>query len=87
MIVKVLQRLRNIALECGREEKLKWKVPCYTFQGRNIDFKAKDELVIPDEVQKKFGRATSVAFSMGTTDSWTPAWLCSLLFSRRPRDA
>lgn len=35
--------LRAIALDCGLSEELKWGVPCYTFDGRNIvlihDFK------------------------------------------------
>jgi len=35
--------LREIALDCGLSEELKWGVPCYTFQGKNIvlihDFK------------------------------------------------
>lgn len=38
-----LERLRLIALSCGLNEELKWGVPCYTFQNRNIvlihDFK------------------------------------------------
>lgn len=38
-----LERLRNIALSCDLTETLKWGVPCYTFEGRNIvlihDFK------------------------------------------------
>jgi uncharacterized protein YdeI (YjbR/CyaY-like superfamily) len=33
---KELHRLRIIALSCGLTEELKWKVPCYTFDGRNI---------------------------------------------------
>ena len=28
--------LRSIVLECGLTEELKWKQPCYTFQGKNI---------------------------------------------------
>jgi uncharacterized protein YdeI (YjbR/CyaY-like superfamily) len=28
--------LRNIVLDCGLTEELKWGVPCYTFQERNI---------------------------------------------------
>ncbi len=31
-----LQTLRNIILECGLIEELKWGVPCYTFQKSNI---------------------------------------------------
>jgi len=31
-----LQRLRTIVLDCGLTEELKWGVPCYTFQQRNI---------------------------------------------------
>jgi len=31
-----LSLLRSIALECGLTEELKWKQPCYTFQGKNI---------------------------------------------------
>ena len=30
------ERLRAIVLDCGLMEELKWGVPCYTFQGRNI---------------------------------------------------
>ena len=33
---KELQQLRSIVLDCGLEEELKWGVPCYTFQKRNI---------------------------------------------------
>ena len=40
---KELVKLRTIVLECGLTEELKWGVPCYTFQKRNIvlihDFK------------------------------------------------
>jgi uncharacterized protein YdeI (YjbR/CyaY-like superfamily) len=28
--------LRTIALDCQLTEELKWRVPCYTFQGNNI---------------------------------------------------
>jgi uncharacterized protein YdeI (YjbR/CyaY-like superfamily) len=31
-----LERLRNVALECRLTEELKWRQPCYTFEGRNI---------------------------------------------------
>jgi len=31
-----LERLRTIVLACGLTEELKWGVPCYTFQKRNI---------------------------------------------------
>jgi uncharacterized protein YdeI (YjbR/CyaY-like superfamily) len=31
-----LSKLRNILLECGLTEELKWKNPCYTFQNKNI---------------------------------------------------
>ena len=30
------EKLRRILLECGLTEELKWGVPCYTFQKRNI---------------------------------------------------
>ncbi len=30
------EALRNIALECGLVEELKWGTPCYVFQGYNI---------------------------------------------------
>ena len=33
---KELTLLRRIVLECGLVEELKWKVPCYTADGRNI---------------------------------------------------
>lgn len=33
---KELAMLRKIVLECGLIEELKWKVPCYTFEGRNV---------------------------------------------------
>ncbi len=31
-----LTRLRSIVLACGLTEELKWKVPCYTSEGRNV---------------------------------------------------
>jgi len=31
-----LEKLRVIVLDCGLTEELKWGVPCYTFQKRNI---------------------------------------------------
>lgn len=31
-----LEQLRTIVLDCGLTEELKWGVPCYTFQKRNI---------------------------------------------------
>lgn len=31
-----LQLLRSIILDCGLTEALKWRVPCYTFESRNI---------------------------------------------------
>lgn len=31
-----LDRLRRIVLDCGLTEELKWGVPCYTFENRNI---------------------------------------------------
>lgn len=31
-----LEKLRMIVLDCGLTEELKWGVPCYTFQERNI---------------------------------------------------
>lgn len=38
-----LEHLRSIVLECGLSEELKWGVPTYTFQGKNValihDFK------------------------------------------------
>lgn len=33
---KELELLRAIALECGLAEEMKWGVPCYTFQGKNV---------------------------------------------------
>jgi uncharacterized protein YdeI (YjbR/CyaY-like superfamily) len=29
-------KLRTVVLDCGLTEELKWGVPCYTFQGRNV---------------------------------------------------
>lgn len=31
-----LQALRALVLKCGLEETVKWKTPCYTFEGRNV---------------------------------------------------
>lgn len=31
-----LEILREIVLECGLTEELKWGVPCYTFEGNNV---------------------------------------------------
>ncbi len=31
-----LEKLRSIILDCGLTEELKWGVPCYTYQNRNI---------------------------------------------------
>ncbi len=31
-----LQELRTIILECGLSEEVKWRVPCYTFEKRNV---------------------------------------------------
>jgi uncharacterized protein YdeI (YjbR/CyaY-like superfamily) len=33
-----LQKLRTIILDCQLTEEVKWRVPCYTFQERNILF-------------------------------------------------
>src|SRR6204780_852270 len=33
-----LQRLRTIVLDCQLTEEVKWRVPCYTFQGKNVLF-------------------------------------------------
>jgi uncharacterized protein YdeI (YjbR/CyaY-like superfamily) len=33
---KEYEKLRKIILSCGLDEKLKWGVPCYTFQDSNI---------------------------------------------------
>ncbi len=30
------EKLRAIVLDCGLDEELKWGVPCYTFEGKNI---------------------------------------------------
>ena len=30
------REIRHIVLECGLQEELKWGVPCYTFNGRNV---------------------------------------------------
>ncbi len=31
-----MQKLRSILLECGLEEELKWRKPCYSFEGKNV---------------------------------------------------
>ncbi len=31
-----LHLLRSICLSCGLQEELKWKHPCYTYQGKNV---------------------------------------------------
>ncbi|WP_442511118.1 DUF1801 domain-containing protein [Novipirellula sp. SH528] len=31
-----LQALRTIVLDCQLTEEVKWRVPCYTFQGKNV---------------------------------------------------
>jgi uncharacterized protein YdeI (YjbR/CyaY-like superfamily) len=31
-----IEKLRNVVLDCGLTEELKWGVPCYTFQKSNI---------------------------------------------------
>ena len=33
---KELEIIRSIVLECGLDEELKWRQPCYTFKGSNI---------------------------------------------------
>jgi uncharacterized protein YdeI (YjbR/CyaY-like superfamily) len=33
---KEYEKLRMIILDCGLDEKLKWGVPCYTFQEKNV---------------------------------------------------
>lgn len=33
---KEMEKLRQISLDCGLSEELKWGKPCYTFQGSNI---------------------------------------------------
>src|SRR6188472_1038738 len=33
-----LQKLRTILLDCDLTEEVKWRVPCYTFQGSNVAF-------------------------------------------------
>src|SRR5256885_14389902 len=33
-----LQKLRRIILDCGLTEEVKWRVPCYTFEGSNVLF-------------------------------------------------
>jgi uncharacterized protein YdeI (YjbR/CyaY-like superfamily) len=31
-----IEKLREIILDCGLTEELKWKIPCYTLRGKNI---------------------------------------------------
>ncbi len=31
-----LSKLRQVILDCQLTEELKWGVPCYTFQGKNV---------------------------------------------------
>jgi uncharacterized protein YdeI (YjbR/CyaY-like superfamily) len=31
-----MQKLRSILLECGLDEELKWRKPCYSFEGKNV---------------------------------------------------
>ena len=33
---EALKLLRSLVLSCGLTEELKWSIPCYTFQGKNI---------------------------------------------------
>lgn len=33
-----LETLRAIVLDCGLTEEVKWRVPCYTFEGHNVVF-------------------------------------------------
>jgi uncharacterized protein YdeI (YjbR/CyaY-like superfamily) len=33
-----LQELRTIILDCPLTEEVKWRVPCYTFEGKNVVF-------------------------------------------------
>jgi uncharacterized protein YdeI (YjbR/CyaY-like superfamily) len=33
---KEIEQLRKIILDCGLAEELKWGVPCYTFQNKNV---------------------------------------------------
>ena len=33
-----MQKLRTIILDSGLTEEVKWRVPCYTFQGKNVLF-------------------------------------------------
>ncbi len=33
-----LQKLRTIILDCGLTEEVKWRVPCYTLNGKNVVF-------------------------------------------------
>lgn len=32
----ILKEMRNLALECNLKEEVKWSVPCYTYDGKNI---------------------------------------------------
>lgn len=34
--LEAMEQLRTFVLDCGLTEELKWGVPCYTFQNRNI---------------------------------------------------
>jgi uncharacterized protein YdeI (YjbR/CyaY-like superfamily) len=33
---KEIEKLRKIVLGCGLTEELKWRIPCYTFEGKNV---------------------------------------------------
>jgi uncharacterized protein YdeI (YjbR/CyaY-like superfamily) len=35
---EALQKLRTIIVDCGLTEEVKWRVPCYTFEGSNVVF-------------------------------------------------
>ena len=75
-----MEKLREIALDCGLAEELKWDKPCYTFQGKNIviiqGFKAFCALLFfkgvllndPKDILVKTGKNTRIGRQARFTD-------------------